>query len=258
MTGGGPLVLVTRPQPQADDWVAALRRLGHQAQALPLLRIAAAPDPQAVQLAWTALAQQTLVVFVSPSAVQRFFELAPAGLAWPGQVLAGSPGAGTAAALRAHGVPASCLVTPDASTDSFDSEALWARLQARRTWAGARCLIVRGEQGRNWLGDRLRAAGAQVLALQAYARQAPAWGPAAQALAGVALARPQAFCWLFSSSEAVRHLGGLAPTVRWQTAQALATHERIAQAARELGFERVALVQPSPEAVAQALTTGLR
>ena len=32
-------MLVTRPQPQADDWVARLQALGAPAQALPLMRI---------------------------------------------------------------------------------------------------------------------------------------------------------------------------------------------------------------------------
>ena len=251
-----PLLLVTRPQAQADDWVAALQALGVAARALPLLEIAAAPDPLPVRQAWAGLSQQALVVFVSPSAVQQFFALAPPGAAWPDAVLAGSPGAGTAAALRAQGVPAPCLVSPDPAQDSFDSEALWARLQPRRNWAGARCLVVRGEQGRNWLADRLRGAGAQVQALQAYSRQPPRLDAAGRALLADALARPQSHGWLFSSSEAVNHLPGLAPAGPWAQARALATHARIAQAARAIGFGQVDLVAPSPEAVARAWRAG--
>ena len=50
--------------------------------------------------------------------------------------------------------------------------------------------------------------------------------------------------WLFSSSEALAHLRGLLPAVDWHAARAVATHERIAQAAREAGFGRVGLASP--------------
>ena len=68
-----------------------------------------------------------------------------------------------------------------------------------------------------------------------------------------ALARPADFCWLFSSSEAVGHLPTLAPDADWSAAHALATHPRIAEAARALGMGTVQVVAPSPEAVSEAL-----
>jgi len=42
--------------------------------------------------------------------------------------------------------------------------------------------------------------------------------------------------WLFSSSEAIANLQLLAPGQSWQQARAVATHPRIAQAARAAGF----------------------
>jgi uroporphyrinogen-III synthase len=62
-------------------------------------------------------------------------------------------------------------------------------------------------------------------------------------------ARPQAHVWLFSSAEAVGHLHGQALTGQ----RAIATHPRIAEAARAAGFHPVVLARPDPEAVTQAL-----
>ena len=256
-----PCLLVTRPQPQADDWVARLHALGLDAVALPLMGIADAADIAPVQAAWCAIlaegAAPAVVMFVSPSAVDRFFALAPAGWRWPASSLAAGTGPGTAAALRAAGVPAGAIVTPIESVGRFDSEALWAVLQPQRQWAGCQAWIVRGEGGRDWLADTLRQQGAQVHLVEAYRRTVPVPDAAGQAALARALAHPAAHCWLFSSSEAAGHLPALAPGADWSQSRALATHPRIAEAAGRLGIANVQLVQPSPEAVA-ALLRGAR
>jgi uroporphyrinogen-III synthase len=51
----------------------------------------------------------------------------------------------------------------------------------------------------------------------------------------------------------VGHLPALAPSADWSAARALATHPRIAEAARRLGLQRVQTVEPTPEAVAAQL-----
>lgn len=252
-----PCVLVTRPQPQADDWVARLQALGVPAQALPLMAIADAADPAAVTAAWASVPGQTLVMFVSPSAVERFFGQRPARggqePAWPAQVWAGSTGPGTARALRQAGVPAQAVVSPPEAGGAFDSEALWRELRPRRDWRGASALIVRGEGGRDWLADTLRAEGVQVRFVEAYRRAAPVPDAAQQAALSRALDEPVGSVWLFSSSEAVGHLPALAPGADWSRSRALATHPRIAAAAQAIGFGQVWQIAPSPQAVAEAL-----
>ncbi|NUP87876.1 MAG: uroporphyrinogen-III synthase, partial [Burkholderiaceae bacterium] len=95
-----PCVIVTRPQPQASQWVVRLQALGLRARALPLLSIAQAPRPDEVERAWRALQRHALVMFVSPNAVERFFALKPPGQPpWPAGTWAGSTGPGTEAAL---------------------------------------------------------------------------------------------------------------------------------------------------------------
>ena len=255
-----PHLLVTRPQPQADAWVARLQALGCPASALPLLGIDGPADAAPVQAAWQAIAcghddagrPLAMVMFVSPSAVQRFFAGRPAGLAWPAGTVAAAPGLGTRQALQQAGVPDAALCSPP-DGGPFDSEALWAVLQHRCAWPGASALVVRGESGRDWLADVLRQQGAHVHFVEAYRRTVPVPGAAGQALLDRALARPAAHCWLVSSSEAVGHLPQLAPGADWSAASALATHPRIADAARQLGFGQVRTVAPTPESVADLL-----
>lgn len=250
-------VIVTRPALQALPWVERLRALGVDAVALPLIDIAPAEDPAPVLAAWHGLPAQALVMFVSANAVAQFFALRPPGAAWPAGVLAGATGPGTSAALLEAGVPAGCIVEPAADAPSFDSEALWARL-AHRDWAGRRVLVVRGEHGRDWLADTLRAHGAALDFVSAYRRLPPAPGAEGQAVLAAALAVPAGHLWHFSSSEAVGRLAAMAsavqPTATWQGSLALASHPRIAEAARALGFGRVELVAVQPEAVAAAAT----
>ena len=245
-------VLVTRPAAQALGWVQRLREQGVDAAALPLIGIAPPADPAPVVAAWQALAAHRLVVFVSPNAVEQFFALRPAGLAWPADTWAGSPGPGTSQVLREAGVADTSIVAPQADAAQFDSESLWARL-AQAPWAGRRVLIVRGESGRDWLAETLREHGAEVTHVSAYCRVAPHFTHAQQALLAAAQQRPADHVWLFSSSEAIGVLRTAQPTAHWATAQAIATHPRIAATAREAGFGHVAQARPELEAVVACL-----
>jgi uroporphyrinogen-III synthase len=240
-----PRLIVTRPQPQADAWVAALRADGIDACALPLLAIEpAAPD--ALAPAWRALHDCALVVFVSPNAVASFFAARPAQAAWPAGLIAASPGPGSDAALQDAGVAQ--RIAPAADAAQFDSEALWAQL-ARHDWGGRRVLIVRGDGGRELLADHLRAAGATVHAVQAYRRSAPRWTSAQHATYAAAAAEPARHRWLLSSAQALAHL----PAAERSSWAAWAQHPRIADAARvQHGFGQVRLLPPGLAAVCAA------
>lgn len=270
-------VLVTRPAQQAPAWVDKLRALGLPAQALPLLGIEGAADPHAVATAWQATQAAAAqldpsgpsnppslhpqLMFVSPNAAQCWHQAliqVGAWQGWPEAVRALATGPGTVAALRQAGVPAHQIVAPDEAARQFDSEALWARIQ-HEDWPHQPTWIVRGEGGRDWLATTLRAAGASVAFVQAYARSAPQWQAQEVACLRAALAEPEASAWLISSSEALEHLPGLlarhAPewVPRWAAATAVASHPRIAANCRAWGFGRVLEARPTPEAVAQAL-----
>jgi uroporphyrinogen-III synthase len=242
-------VLVTRPAQQAADWVARLRETGVDAAALPLIAIEAAPDAAAVRGTWADLASMQLVVFVSPNAAERFIAARPAGATWPAGSRAATVGPGTSRVLRAFGLDESLIVEPASDAPQFDSEALWAQLRAT-DWRGAHVLIVRGDGGREWLADALRAGGAEVSAVCAYRRAAPRLDAAQSALLAAARAEPRAHLWFFSSSEAIDNLDVLVgPGADWSHARALATHPRIAARAQRSGFGSVEPSRPDLESV---------
>ena len=247
-------VIVTRPTAQAGGWVESLRSLGIDAVALPLIGIEPLADPGPLRAAWARLDRCALVVFVSANAVQHFFDAAPDTATWPQGAIAGSTGPGTTAALRAVapviGLRDGAIVEPAADAPTFDSEALWRRLAARE-WRGRNVMVVRGEEGRDWLADALRGAGASVEFVAAYRRTAPRLTPPEAAVLAAARAAPARHLWLFSSSEAVRHLVALAPGADWSPALAAASHPRIADAARAAGFGRVETIAARPGAAAE-------
>jgi len=243
-------VIVTRPAAQAADWVAQLQAHAIDAVALPLIGIAPLADPAALHAAWRGLAQQRLVVFVSPNAAEQFFAQRPPDVPWPEALLAGSPGPGTTRVLAGLGVAPKRIVEPASDAAQFDSESLWAQMRDR-DWHGANVLIVRGDGGRDWLVQTLRQAGAHVAHVTAYERVAPAFDTAESAVLRAALDQPAAHLWFFSSSEAIDNLAAAAhaSSADWRAASAIATHPRIAERARQLGFARVTEERPALAAV---------
>lgn len=241
-------LLVTRPRNQAESWCAQLRAQGVAAEMLPLIAIGPPADAAPLHAAWRGLNDTAFVMFVSANAASGFFAARPAGSGWPAHTLAGSTGPGTTAALRALGVPAECIAEPPLEAAQFDSEALW-RVIAGRPWQGAHALVVRGEQGRDWLADQLRAHGARLQFVEAYRRSVPQLSVGEQALLREALGAPAAWVWLFSSSQAVQHLQRLAPDADWSRGLAWTTHARIAQAARDAGFGSVLALAATIDAV---------
>jgi len=259
---------VTRVQPQAARWVQLLSSRV-EAVALPLLETRALADATALQAAGQRWSAYRAVMFVSSHAGDFFYTSNQAlALMYQGQAApetrAWATGPGTRAALIAQGLPAHLVDAPPADGGQFDSEALWQQVQGQIT-PGVRVLIVRGDVrddatdsdkpetdtasppgtpgvGRDWLAQRLQQAGAVVDFVVAYQRSAPVWGDVQRALASQAAT--DGSVWLFSSAEAVAHLRHLLPKQRWEQARAVATHARIALAARDLGFAVVLESRP--------------
>lgn len=246
-----PRVIVTRPAAQALPFVERLLARGVDAVALPLLDILPLDDPAPLDEAWARLGQASLLMFVSANAVEHFFARRPPGARWPPALRAGSTGPGTSRALRAQGLDEGLIDEPPPG-GPFDTDTLWQRLRGR-PWAGREAWIVRGESGRDWLARQLEDAGAVVRFVAAYRRQGPELDDAARRLVEQALAEPAAHRWHFSSSEAIAHLVQAAGAGRWTGSRALATHPRIAQAAREAGFGPVDLVGVNADDVADSL-----
>ena len=269
-------VVITRPAAQAAAWQQALQAAGHPVVLLPCLSIHPAPDVHTLRAAWAQLGQWNALMFVSANAIDGFFAQRPVDIQWPqgAHVLrAWVPGPASAKALEAAAVPTHLIDSPDAQAEQFDSESLWEQVRSQ-VGAGFNLLVVRGGRaqavspvsppastglstgiGREWLAEQVESAGGRVGWLLAYLRGAPAWAGAQYAQA--ARARDDGAIWLFSSSECVAHLHALTQSAPvtwrdsagsgqpyWSGSVALATHPRIAKAARAAGFGTVHLTLP--------------
>jgi uroporphyrinogen-III synthase len=251
-------LIVTRVQPQAQQWAQALCTSGHDAVALPLIETRGLQDTSAIRQASLRLADYAAVMFVSAHAVNHFYKENKA-LALTGKAQAAistrawATGPGTSAALATQGVPVHLTDAPVLDAGQFDSENLWWRVHTQ-IHPGTRVLIVRGDTpgsdepaaqgvGRDWLAQQLRQAGAQVDFVVAYQRGAPQWD--ADQLALAAAAATNGAAWIFSSAEALGNLQTLLPGQDWSLARAVATHARIALAARRLGFGTVLQASPT-------------
>jgi uroporphyrinogen-III synthase len=247
-------VIVTRPAPEAARWVDDLRAAGFEAVALPLIAIEPLADAAPLRAVWERRSAYGAFMFVSAAAVEHFFRAAPGnGAATVADGAAPAlrfwaTGPGTTRALAQAGVPASAIDAPPAEAAQFDSEALWERVRSQ-VRPGLRVLVVRGGDaagqaaGRDWLAREIAGAGGGCDAVVAYRRLAPAFGAAEQAL--IADGAAGHAIWLFSSSQAILHLCRAAPGTPWQSARAITTHARIAEAARQAGFGAVRVSRPS-------------
>ena len=247
----GQRIIVTRPAPDAERWAAQLRERGLHAEALPLLEITGADDSAPLQAAWNRLSDFAALMFVSGNAVKHFFAARPAlAAALPEQLRLMAPGPGTARVLQAQGVPLAQIDTPAQEASQFDSEALWQVVGAR-AWAGRRVLMVRGQSGaavdaaapgRQWLTAQFQAAGAVVDFVVVYQRRVPHFS--AEQFKRMEDSRYDGSLWLLSSAEGLDSLPRLTMG-DWSRARAIATHPRIAEAARAAGWGVVIESRPA-------------
>lgn len=165
MNRGKPLastrILVTRPRPEAADFLRGLRRAGARALAAPLIRIAPPRSYSALDASLRTLARYDAAIFASRSAVEAFFARGRAlGLGrLPRPPLLFAVGPKTAAALRERGWPAARF--PQSHNGAALSRAM-GRVK------GLRVLLPRAQAGREELRTALIRRGARVSAVAAY------------------------------------------------------------------------------------------
>lgn len=249
-----PLIVLTRPQGKNALLSAALRQSGFDSLELPVLQLqplaieaGQVPDPGAFDL----------IVFVSSMALAAY-ESALVNFASPGfggvssrrPLFVAAVGAATANALRGSTVFSGTPVLQPAAQASSDSEGLWPQIEAKLSSIRS-ALIVRGQTGREWLGERLEAAGVRVIRHASYRRSVAVWRESQLEklrVSGV----PLRTVWLLTSSEAVdavfsqleRH--GLLHVVR--IAGFVVVHPRIAERLKLQYADRF------PDAVLPAVT----
>lgn len=248
-------VVITRPLPQATLLAAQLAALGQEAVLFPLLDIAPLPDPSALVAALADVSAYALVAFVSPNAIAAACAVRRD---WPREVTLAVMGEGSRAALARCGIDAgnAAIVSP-ASTERTDSQTLLEALDLD-SLRGRRALILRGETGRELLGDALRSAGMEVVQIAAYRRTIARLDlPRRRELVRLLACDSR---WVITSSEALRGLLGMAHALGGDQSVALlqqksliVPHLRIEETARELGFHSVRLTGSGDAALLAAL-----
>lgn len=244
-------VLVTRPRDQAEPLCRLIEQAGGTAIRFPALEIAPPHDIEALDRIIDRLESYDLAIFISPNAVNRALNrVRSRGRRWPEGLTVACVGRGSARELEHFGIQ-----NPIVPPARFDSEAL-LELPPLQDVAGKRVLILRGDGGRELLGETLKARGAALVEYaECYRRVKPA------ADVGVLLkrwARGEIHVVTLTSVEVLRNLydmlGKLGAHWLVKTPVVVAT-ERIAAACRELGFKHPPFVaaQASDEALFAAL-----
>ena len=247
---GGPLarrrVLVTRPREQATALAALILEAGGEPILFPAIEIASATDPDRFHRIGDRLEQFDLAIFISPTAVQKAFELLQARRPrWPEHLRVAASGSGSARELERHGFTA-VIVPPEES----DSEALLASPELGDVHAKS-IVIFRGEGGRELLGDTLAARGARVEYAECYRRVRPAASATEPAWARDALDAVTV-----SSGEGLANLDALLRAWRrdWLRESPLfVPHARVAAQAARLGASETIVAGPGDSETARAL-----
>lgn len=181
-------VVLTRPEQRQQALSAVLRAARCEVLELPALSIKPVVPEQIVRgpIVWRAQCYDC-IVFVSRAAWQSYRDVLLADehmchriasdssrIQWPSSTRLACVGLATAEVIsRDLSIDLSAVIFPH-DDQSSDSEALWDLLNAS-LGPNQRILIVRGQSGRDWLGDTLRAHGHAVTFLSVYERGRAQW-----------------------------------------------------------------------------------
>ena len=234
------LVIVTRPANAGRRLFERLVGHGFRTCWWPAFDIGDAPDPIHAREVLGRLSGYDLAIFVSASSVRAAQRLL--GSPWPTGTLIGAVGASTHAAVAAELDPPQRLVISAADEDQRSgSEAFWGAWLASKQRAD-RVLLVRAQDGRNWLRERFMEQGAQVDTVAVYSRHLHRLSaPELQNLqASIAAGERPAI--IFTSTEAVTALDSQVDSAvqGWlRNGIAIACHARIAEQLSSNGYARV-------------------
>jgi uroporphyrinogen-III synthase len=230
----GPLagigVIVTRPQRPAAVLATRIAALGGRPLIWPAIVILPPADGRQLADVHARLDDYDIAIFVSANAVEHGGR---AQRPWPAHLRVYAPGQGTAEALAQAGIQDARM-----PQTSWDSEGL-LELPELADVRGKRVVIFRGEGGREFLGNALRARGAIVDHVPCYRRVAPQSG--ADGLVET-MRDGRAHALTLTSAEGLVNLMnavGLEGRAYLTAIPAFSVHARIAERAREYGLPAV-------------------
>lgn len=228
-------ILVTRPSPAGEELVSRLRTLGQVAWSFPLIEFSPGRELSALADHMNTLQQGDLLFALSQHAVEfAQAQLQQQGLNWPTAPHYFAIGRTTALAL--HTVSGTDVRYP---LDREISEVL-LQLPELQNIAGKRALILRGNGGRELIGDTLTARGAEVTFCECYQRCAIHYDGAEEAMRWQSR---EVTMVVVTSGEMLQQLWSLIP--QWYRehwllhCRLLVVSERLAKLARELGWQDI-------------------
>jgi uroporphyrinogen-III synthase len=228
-------ILVTRPSPQGEELVSRLRALGREAWSFPLIEFT--PGRELPQLAGhlNALGEGDLLIALSQHAVEfAHAQLQQSGQRWPTAPRYFSIGRTTGLAL--HKVSSINVRYP---LDREISEVL-LQLPELQNVAGKKALILRGNGGRELLGETLQSRGAIATFCECYQRNNRHYDGAEEAMRWQSRGVTQL---VITSGEMLEQLFSLIP--QWYRehwllhCEVLVVSERLAELAQELGWQNI-------------------
>lgn len=257
-------VVLTRPQGKNAALADALHAQGIQTVILPALSLSSTMTTLPVT---DQPKNFDLLIFVSAQAALFYLNaLKEIGLTLPiGQKIA-TVGAASAQPFYEEHLDVTLdleLIHPPASDPYQDSEALWRLLQPRLNEFN-QILLVRGQQGREWLSEQLLEANKELTRCCIYERLPAMWlGKEVEQLR-VALKTPASVIFLLTSSESTQaiytNIKRLALISKWKQVKFIAIHPRIAQTLLDLtslsntqGSLQITLCAPSQAAMLEAI-----
>jgi uroporphyrinogen-III synthase len=264
-------IIVTRPTGQARRLIELMEAATQAVypsvrfMSLPLLTIIPKNDLVLLTQLRTALQRATLIIFVSPNAIECAMRaIDDTNSSWEKlvnpRVRIGVVGQSSQEALVRHGIAKESILLP--AHDESDSDGLWRVLQTKiSNWPKESVLIIKGEGGRETLIEHLRSVGAALEILSIYSRvpldlASPLWQACAEL-------DPRYTLWTLTSSEAVRHLGerckevSRIPRIAIESSSALCSHTNIANAAQQIGFKNTLVCEPRDESISRSAATWL-
>ena len=171
MTHAHPTAILTRPAGRNTAIAQALSLQGWPILECPALEIQSVPVLPAFDT--PSPENFDLIVFVSRAAVTGYRRQLPENFTWPAGVTAACMGPVTANAItRSFGV-ALTVLHPE-GVASQDSEALWPLILGQKPLPRP-VLILRGQDGREWLGEKLTKLTVAVTIHQTYQREVASW-----------------------------------------------------------------------------------
>jgi len=244
----GATILVTRPVEQSTRIAQLIRQAVGEPILFPAVEIEALPE-SAIASFLKRRGLFDLIVFVSPNAARVALPRASTHGGIPVEAKVAAVGPGTAAELKKNGVEN--IISPK---EGFDSEALLGELSDMRL-EGSRVLIVRGQGGREFLAEALRARGAAVEYFECYRRVKPARNTSELVSW---LDRDAIKACLATSSNIVENLfemAGIAGRSRLCAVPFFVPHPRVAATAFSQGVQCVFVAGSGDEALVTGMQT---